>query len=70
MILTKKKDEPPRYSMAADLTSNEIDGFGLFQALVVVRAAMEELNEMTEKLNGDAFESDGLGQKGASDVGK
>lgn len=43
--LTKRKDEPPRYAMAADLIGDDIDGDALFEGLVVMRAAMKELNE-------------------------
>ncbi len=48
VTLTKKKDEPPSYFMATDLTIDEIDGVALFQALAVMRAAMETLNETME----------------------
>jgi len=56
VALTKVKDEPPRYDMAADLTSNEIDGVALFQVLAMVRAAME-------KLNNNVLDNDRDGQK-------
>jgi len=63
VTLRKRKDEPPRYCMATDLTSNEIDGVALFQILAMVRAVIEELND-------NVFESDRRKEKRMRGLGK
>lgn len=45
LTITKRKDDPPRYYMAEDHTSDDIDGVALFQVPAMVLAAMDKLND-------------------------